>query len=59
MCFKIGKPAAETYMLREVYDDDASSQMSTYEWFIRLKVEERQRMTKIGVANLQLRDPNL
>jgi hypothetical protein len=36
-CFKVGKTAAETHMLCEAYDDDASSQTMTYEWFKRLR----------------------
>jgi hypothetical protein len=30
-CFKVGKTAAETHMMREAYGVDASSQTTTYE----------------------------
>jgi hypothetical protein len=32
-CFKVGKTAAESHMLREAYGDDSLSQTTTYEWF--------------------------
>jgi hypothetical protein len=37
-CSRVGKTAAETHnMLLEAYDDDALSQMTTYERFKRFK----------------------
>jgi hypothetical protein len=36
-CFKVGKTAAETHMLCEAYNDDASIRTMTYEWFKRFR----------------------
>jgi hypothetical protein len=58
LCFKVGKTAAETHMLREAYGDDASSKMTVNGSNI-LKMEELQWMKMTVMANLQLQDPNL
>jgi hypothetical protein len=57
-CFKVGKTAAETHsMLCEVYGDDASIQMMTYEWFTCFKngttsVDDNERSNLAQVKNI-------
>jgi hypothetical protein len=39
LCFKVGKTAAETHVLRETYGADAMSETTTYVRFKHLKNE--------------------